>query len=253
MNKVSKMMMLSTLRNRSSRDENNDGRRMGYRYDDRNGYPHSESDNRYPRNEYDVEDRYRDRRGREHYDNGRYAPMDAGDYEVESRRRGRFTSRYDDDMEDRYTGSNIYPMRQIGFGNHYRENDGSRPKRKIGFTIGGEMERFPDEMERSASPMRFTRQTADEWVSEMKNADGSTGPHWSYDQSKQVMEQRKINCDPAQFYAALNAVYSDFGAVAKKHGVSNIEFFADLARAWLEDKDAVPDKAAAYYAYIVEH
>lgn len=98
----------------------------------------------------------------------------------------------------------------------------------------------------------FNRQTADEWMSRIKNSDGSTGPHWTYDQSKQVMEQRKINCDPAQFYATLNAVYSDFGAVAKKHGVSNIEFFADLARAWLEDKDAVPDKAAAYYAYIVE-
>lgn len=99
----------------------------------------------------------------------------------------------------------------------------------------------------------FTRQTADEWMSCIKNSDGSTGPHWTYDQSKQVMEQRKINCDPAQFYAALNAVYSDFGAVAKKHGVSNIEFFADLAKAWIEDKDAVPDKAAAYYAHIVEH
>jgi len=99
----------------------------------------------------------------------------------------------------------------------------------------------------------FTRQTADEWMSRIKSSDGSTGPHWTYDQSKQVMEQRKINCDSAQFYAALNAVYSDFGAVAKKHGVSNIEFFADLAKAWLEDKDAVPDKAAAYYAYIVEH
>lgn len=99
----------------------------------------------------------------------------------------------------------------------------------------------------------FTRQTADEWMSGIKNADGTTGQHWTYDQSKQIMDQRKINRDPAQFYAALNAVYSDFSGVAKKHNVSTIEFFADLAKAWLDDKDAVPDKLAAYYEYVVKH
>lgn len=99
----------------------------------------------------------------------------------------------------------------------------------------------------------FNRKTAEEWVSGMKNSDGTNGQHWTLDQTKQLMAQRKIDGDPVQFYAALNAVYSDFYGVAKKHGVSNIEFFADLAKAWLEDKDAVPDKAAAYYEYVVKH
>lgn len=107
-------------------------------------------------------------------------------------------------------------------------------------------------MEYMTSTM-LDRKTADKWVADMKNSDGSTGPHWSFDQAAQLMQQRKIDCDPVEFYAALNAVYSDFGAIAKKHGVSNVEFFADLARAWIDDEDAVPDKTAAYYEYIVKH
>ena len=87
----------------------------------------------------------------------------------------------------------------------------------------------------------------------MQNTDGCTGPLWAFEQAGQIMAQKKIDCDPVQFYAALNAVYSDFYTVAKKYGVSNIEFFADLAKAWLDDKDAVPDKLAAYYQYVVKH
>lgn len=33
----------------------------------------------------------------------------------------------------------------------------------------------------------------------------------------------------------------------------NAEFYADMAHAWLDDKDAVEDKAAAYYCYVVQH
>lgn len=97
------------------------------------------------------------------------------------------------------------------------------------------------------------RNTADKWTSEMENTDGTRGAHWSFEQASQLMRQRKINCDPVEFYAVLNSVYSDFGAVAKKHGVGNVEFFADIAFAWLDDKDAVPNKAAAYYEFVVKH
>ncbi len=104
-----------------------------------------------------------------------------------------------------------------------------------------------------SAPESFTRTIADKWVSSMKNSDGSTGLHWSFDQAKQLMQQRKIDCDPVEFYAALNAVFSDFCAVAKKHGVNNVEFFIDLAKAWIDDEDAVSDKASAYYEYVVKH
>ena len=54
--------------------------------------------------------------------------------------------------------------------------------------------------------------------------------------------------------AALNAVYSDYVKIAKKHGVGgNMDYYVDMALAWLDDKDAVQDKAAAYYRYVVKH
>lgn len=50
------------------------------------------------------------------------------------------------------------------------------------------------------------------------------------------------------------SIYSDYAEVAKKYGLSgNAEFFADMAHAWLDDKDAVEDKAAAYYCYVIMH
>lgn len=229
MNRVSKMMMIA---NRGKHNEQ-DGRHMEYRHND--GPDHDYIRRGDYRRDYDVENRFRDRRGREHYDDGRYAPQNMGDYDVEGR--------YDDGVEYRYAGSNVYPIHAAH----------ETPHRNIGFSIGGTMERLPDETHSRMMAMPFDRRTADEWVSGMRNADGSTGPHWSFDQAKQLMQQRKIDCDPVKFFAALNAVYSDFGAVAKKHGVSNVEFFADLAKAWLDDKDAIPDKTAAYYEYIVRH
>jgi hypothetical protein len=41
--------------------------------------------------------------------------------------------------------------------------------------------------------------------------------------------------------------------VARKFGVDRDEFYACMAKAWLEDADAVPDKAAQYYAHVVRH
>ena len=67
------------------------------------------------------------------------------------------------------------------------------------------------------------------------------------------MEQRGIDCDPLQFFAVLNAVYSDYYAVAKKHGVNKMDFYADIAKAWLNDSDAVEDKAARYFEFVVKH
>lgn len=100
---------------------------------------------------------------------------------------------------------------------------------------------------------KFNRRMAEEWTGRMKNEDGSKGPHWTMDQTKQMMKQKDIDCDETEFYAVLNAMYSDFSGVAQKHGVHKQDFYLDLAKAFLEDKDSVKDKAAAYYMYIVKH
>ena len=83
----------------------------------------------------------------------------------------------------------------------------------------------------------------------MENTDGTTGPHWPMAQTTAVMVSRGYHYDPAVWYAAMNMVYSDYFSVAKKHGVNTVEFYADMAEAFLDDKDAggPEEKISAYY------
>ena len=47
----------------------------------------------------------------------------------------------------------------------------------------------------------------------------------------------------------MNMMYSDYYGVAAKYGLDRPEFYADLAKAFLDDKDAggPEQKIAAYY------
>lgn len=276
-----KMLMLTNAR---KGDSERTDRRMDYAEDN------------YPGSGWEwPESRFRDRRGREHYDDGRYAPM-RNDYDgmedrmddPESRRRrdsrGRFRSdgypRMDDDdrMEDNYrrggsrdgrTESGWYPNRPFPV---YQEG-GNERMNQIGFVAGGE--EFPhhyrteathhtgNELEYRTSPRTgghsfggavFTKEMAEEWMRGMHNEDGTKGPHWTMEQAKQVMAQKGIQTDPVKFWVALNAIYSDLVAVAKKHNINTMDFYVDAATAfWLRDQDAVEDKLGAYYEYVVKH
>lgn len=100
----------------------------------------------------------------------------------------------------------------------------------------------------------FDRKTAEEWTSRMKNADGTSGPHFSMEKAQEIMKQHGVDYDPVQFWAALNASYSDVVGVFKKHNINTLEAYVDYTIAfWFEDKDAVDDKLAAYYANVVKH
>ncbi len=128
---------------------------------------------------------------------------------------------------------------------------GRDPMHRYDFALQGAMA-HKDGWRRSGG-MAFDRETAKAWTDKMPNEDGSRGPHWTRDQTDQVLAQKGFDCDPDEFFAILNSLYSDYSAVAKKHGVNNIDFYADLAKAWLCDKDAVKDKAAAYFEHVVKH
>ena len=220
----------------------------------------------YPR-DY-VEDKFRDRRGREHYDDGRFAPrsemMEPYDRGYRRYSDGRFAPRSEYDMQDRYGVQDRYipPVYHYPM---YREDYDMQP---IGFRddrmdmhggsyVGDELHGGNGRMMGHAQMMRgvgkMDRQTAEDWTRRMKNEDGTTGAHWTMEQAEQVMRQHGIQCEPAEFYAALNMLYSDFCEVFKKHGVNKIDFYADMAKAWLDDKDAVSDKLSEYYEYVVKH
>ena len=98
----------------------------------------------------------------------------------------------------------------------------------------------------------LTRHEAREWTSKMRNADGSKGEHWTMDQARSVYDKLELKCDPAEFYAIINALYSDYSEVMKSEGITDkdVDFWGKFAAAWLHDSDAMPHKAMRYYRCI---
>lgn len=100
---------------------------------------------------------------------------------------------------------------------------------------------------------KLDRKKAEQWVRYMKNSDGSTGEHWSYDQVYQLMKLRGVEGDPVAVYATMNMLWSDYGKVAERHNVSTPDFWVEMTKAFLKDEDAVDDKLWVYYDCIVKH
>ena len=235
---------------RGYRNEGNEMRRGGYRNEGgmesemrRGGYRNEgnrmENEMRYrnedSRMEYDSpENRFRDRRGREHYDNGRYAPT-----------RNMMDDDDDDDPRGQYPYfppyMPKYERRMIGFGDDTMMMGESRQHEQ--------MQMGRSEGER----MDLDQMSAEQWARNMEKEDGSKGPKWTKEQVKPYMAQVGYHGPEYKFWVIMNAMYSDYCKVAKKYGMDRPEYYADLAKAWLEDKDAKPEKAGLYYKYIVEH
>ena len=262
------------------------------------------------RREDQTESRFRDRTGREHYDNGRFAPMRSA-YDDGGMERRNYPRMADVDREPPRMGYGMpymgmtEPMRgtydrpSMGYGEPARmnypepvrmgddedyrrkwtitENNGDSPQyrgernpdgmtRIYGFGGGSRVEHPQyDEMERRTGHKQqgyasgrgmpvLTAAMAEEWMQNLHNEDGSHGPHWSMDDVKRLMQQKGLQADPMRLWVAMNAEYSDMVTVARKHGVDKPEYYLDSAMArWLNDKDAVEDKEAAYFMYVVKH
>ena len=54
-------------------------------------------------------------------------------------------------------------------------------------------------MPENEEPEKLDHETAKKWLDHMENEDGSKGPHWTFEQAKQLMEQKKLDCDPVEF------------------------------------------------------
>lgn len=100
----------------------------------------------------------------------------------------------------------------------------------------------------------FTEADAKRWTEHMKNDDGSMGAHWTLEQATAVANSIGVHVDPWIWFAALNMEYSDNFDVAQKYGLDRPEYYADLAKAFLFDKDGGGPEAkiARYYHGIVE-
>ena len=179
----------------------------------------------------EMESAFRDNRGRRHYNNGRYAPKS--------------------EMEDTYHES---PRMTQGF--EGREVMGFRAGSDVSFPEGDEMESRHSKYEMGRGSgggnKKLDKHTVETWLSKMKNADESKGPHWSMEQVKHMMTQRGIDQDLLVFWATLNMMYSDYCKVAQKHGLNNEGYYADLAEAFLDDEDVKGDKLSKYYFGVVK-
>lgn len=103
---------------------------------------------------------------------------------------------------------------------------------------------------------RLSVDDAIKWTQHMENADGTTGPHWTMEQTSAVADASGIPHDISRWAwgVTMNMMYSDYYDVARKFGVNVPEFYAELARAFLTDKDGPgpEEKLCAYYRCIVK-
>ena len=130
---------------------------------------------------------------------------------------------------------------------------------RIGFRMGddphtGETLTFPSHpVMHKEKGGRLTKETAEAWVEHMENEDGTRGPHWKMEQTEQVRRQKGLDCDPLEFWVAMNAAYSDLCKVAKKYNVNTVDYYVDYVKAfWFNDQDAEPHKLSAYYEGVVK-
>lgn len=167
----------------------------------------------------------------------------------------------------RYAGEddNVMEMesyrRSIGFGEAaYRpRKENGQFRRRSEMHGGGESGKMMQHggAEGAKGKKKLTWDMAEEWVENMQNEDEAKPMGGKYDPEKAKAMARKVGMSTAgqrfvDFYAIVNAMYSDYHEVAMKHGVDNADFYADLAKAWLEDADAVQNKAYLYYECLVE-
>lgn len=187
------------------------------------------------------------RRGRRRYRDGRFAPenrhypppiYDGGD----------------GDMEEMARGYNLDPMN-----NYPEQRRRGAMESRIGFRMGddpqtGETLAFPQHhMTHKGKGGRLDKEAAESWVENLENEDGTKGAHWTMEQTEQVRRQKNVDCDPLEFWVAMNATYSDLVKIAKKHNVNTMDYYVDYVKTfWFGDHDAVPHKLAAYYEAVVQ-
>ena len=104
---------------------------------------------------------------------------------------------------------------------------------------------------------KFTCADAMAWNKGMLNEDGTTGGHWTCEQTSAVAESIGVNFEHITDYCfnvTMNMMYSDYFDVAEKYGVNSPDFYGYMAKAFLFDRDGgkPKEKLSEYYFNIVK-
>lgn len=85
-------------------------------------------------------------------------------------------------------------------------------------------------------------------VSGMENEDGTTGGHWTLEQTNDMAKDVGVSVNEYDWYYVLNMIYSDFCGTIK----NNTPMYPMLAKDWIMDKDAPDGKAFSYYKMVAK-
>lgn len=80
----------------------------------------------------------------------------------------------------------------------------------------------------------------------MINEDGTSGPHWTVEQTSSVAKQNNLRLETYNEYDwnyTMNMLYSDYYGVVS----NDVNVYYKLAKNFLDDKDAPEGKALKYY------
>lgn len=212
MNKFVKDMLMAQSRRSGGRDERNP-------YGSRGGYVSS----RRPRRDRDM-DYYGMPKG-DYRRGGGMPPMrDYDDYDMRGDMRGRDYGDYNRD----YADYEMHDMRGRDYGDY-------------GMRDYGEMEYG-----------KMSHKDIENWKNHMNNQDGTMGEHFKKEQVMQAARQIGVNPEEYGehiFPLVMNMMYSDYCAVAKKFGLDRPDFYAELAKAFLNDKDFEGEPEEKVYLY----
>ena len=219
MNRFVKDMLMAQSR------RSGDGRNP---YGSRGGYVSS----RRPRRDREMEDYGMSKGDYRRY--GAMPPMrDYDDYDMRGDMRSRDYSDYNRDYAD-------YEMLDM------RGRDYADYGMDYGMRDYGEMEYG-----------KMSHKDIENWKRHMKNQDGTMGEHFKKEQVMQAARQIGVNPEEYGnehiFGLVMNMMYSDYCAVAKKFGLDRPDFYAELAKAFLNDKDfegEPEEKVFLYYQCI---
>lgn len=164
---------------------------------------------------------------------------------------------YEQDERDfargRRNDYNYYDMRSADYG--YDMARGGRGRGRSRGRDYGDYQDYGDYGE----DMKLSKKDMEKWKKHLHNSDGTNGEHFRKEQIEQMAKQWGTDVNKyggiETFAMAMNMMYSDYCLVAKKYGVDRPEFYAEMTKAFLDDKDfdgEGAEKLALYYKCIVE-
>lgn len=108
--------------------------------------------------------------------------------------------------------------------------------------------RIHDEMYIAVYGEHFNEATALKATEHMDNNDGSTGPHFTPEDTDKLAQRIGLDLTTSSFnkwdwYYTVNMVYSDYYGYVS----NDLSMYANIAKAFICDKDAPEGKAYRYY------